>query len=217
MDQPKHTQIRSIVNRSFTPKALEVWEPRIQEITEDILTQLSNRKNFDIVQELFYPLPVIVIAEMLGVSTNDMDRFKNWSDIIVSSPSHDDPDYLKEFFHTRLQAENELENFFEEILQLNRGNSNKDSNDIISLLVQSEVDEKISGKEIVSFCKLLLVAGNETTTNLLGNLLYCLIEHPDVYKQIQQDTALIPKAIEEVLRYRSPAQRVVRRVKKRCN
>ncbi|HHL3304519.1 TPA: cytochrome P450, partial [Bacillus cereus] len=93
-------------------------------------------------------------------------------------------------------------------------NSNKDSNDIISLLVQSEVDEKISGKEIVSFCKLLLVAGNETTTNLLGNLLYCLIEHPDVYKQIQQDTALIPKAIEEVLRYRSPAQRVVRRVKK---
>ncbi|MFJ8414715.1 cytochrome P450 [Bacillus paramycoides] len=214
MDQPKHTQIRSIVNRSFTPKALEVWEPRIQKITEEILTQLSNRETFDIVQELFYPLPVIVIAEMLGVSANDMEKFKKWSDIIVSSPSHDDPDYLTKFFHTRLQAENELENFFEEILQLNRGKSSENSNDVISLLVQSEVDKKISGKEIVSFCKLLLVAGNETTTNLLGNLLYCLIEHPDVYKQIQQDTSLIPKAIEEVLRYRSPAQRVVRRVKK---
>ncbi|WP_439873458.1 cytochrome P450 [Bacillus mycoides] len=200
MDQPKHTQIRSIVNRSFTPKALEVWEPRIQKITEEILTQLSNRETFDIVQELFYPLPVIVIAEMLGVSANDMEKFKKWSDIIVSSPSHDDPDYLTKFFHTRLQAENELENFFEEILQLNREKSRGNSNDVISLLVQSEVDKKISG--------------NETTTNLLGNLLYCLIEHPDVYKQIQQDTSLIPKAIEEVLRYRSPAQRVVRRVKK---
>lgn len=111
MDPPKHTQIRSIVNRSFTPKALKVWESRIQQITNDILIQLSNRDNFDIVQELFYPLPVIVIAEMLGVSVNDMDRFKKWSDIIVSSPNHDDPDYLKEFFHIRLQAENELEEF----------------------------------------------------------------------------------------------------------
>ncbi|PEA92075.1 cytochrome P450 [Bacillus cereus] len=214
MDPPKHTQIRSIVNRSFTPKALKVWESRIQQITNDILIQLSNRDNFDIVQELFYPLPVIVIAEMLGVSVNDMDRFKKWSDIIVSSPNHDDPDYLKEFFHIRLQAENELEEFFEEIIQLNRGKSEKDSNDIISLLVQSEADKNISGKEVVSFCKLLLVAGNETTTNLLGNSLYCLIEHPDVYKQIQQDISLVPKAIEEVLRYRSPAQRIVRKVKK---
>ncbi|MGG0301220.1 cytochrome P450 [Bacillus albus] len=214
MDQPKHTQIRSIVNRSFTPKALEVWEPRIQKITEDILTQLSNRETFDIVQELFYPLPVIVIAEMLGVSTNDMDRFKKWSDIIVSSPSHDDPGYLTEFFHARLQAENELGDFFEEIIQLNRGKAQQDSNDIISVLVQSEADKNISGEELVAFCKLLLVAGNETTTNLLGNALYCLIEHPDVYEQLRQDTSLIPKAIEEVLRYRSPAQRVVRRVKK---
>ena len=97
MDPPKHTQIRSIVNRSFTPKALREWEPRIQQITNDILNQLSNRETFDIVRELFYPLPVIVIAEMLGVSAKDMERFKRWSDIIVSSPSHDDSDYLEEF------------------------------------------------------------------------------------------------------------------------
>ncbi|HDR4440075.1 cytochrome P450 [Bacillus thuringiensis serovar brasilensis] len=214
MNPPKHTQIRSIVNRSFNLKALEAWETRIQKITEDILNQLSHRETFDIVQELFYPLPIIVIAEMLGVSTHDMDRFKEWSDIIINSPSQDDPVYLREFFHIRLQAENELEEFFEEMLQSKRGKSKEDSNDIISLLVQSEADNKISGAEIVSFCKLLLVAGNETTTNLLGNLLYCLIEHPDVYKQIQQDISLIPKVIEEVLRYRSPAQRIVRRVKK---
>ncbi|ABS23860.1 MULTISPECIES: cytochrome P450 [Bacillus cereus group] len=214
MDPPKHTQMRSIVNRSFTPKALREWEPRIQQITNDILNQLSNHKTFDIVRELFYPLPVIVIAEMLGVSAKDMERFKKWSDIIVSSPSHEDPDYLKEFFHTRLQAENELGNFFEEIIQLNRGKAKKDSNDIISLLVQSEADINISSKELVAFCKLLLVAGNETTTNLLGNALYCLIEHPNVYEQLQQDLSLIPKTIEEVLRYRSPVQRVVRRVKK---
>ncbi|OXB99022.1 MULTISPECIES: cytochrome P450 [Bacillus] len=214
MNPPKHTQIRSIVNRSFTPKVLEAWEPRIQKITEDILTQLSNRETFDIVRELFYPLPVIVIAEMLGVSAKDMEKFKKWSDIIVSSPSHEDPDYLTEFFHIRLQAENELGDFFEEILQIKRGNSKENSNDIISLLVQSEADNKISGEEIVPFCKLLLVAGNETTTNLLGNALYCLIENPDVYEQLQQDLSLIPKVIEEVLRYRSPTQRIVRRVKK---
>ncbi|HDR6242720.1 TPA: cytochrome P450 [Bacillus cereus] len=214
MDPPKHTQIRSIVNRSFTPKALREWEPRIQQITNDILNQLSNRETFDIVRELFYPLPVIVIAEMLGVSAKDMERFKRWSDIIVSSPSHDDSDYLEEFFNTRLQAENELGEFFEEIIQSNRGKSKKDSNNIISLLVQSEADKNISGKEIVPFCKLLLVAGNETTTNLLGNALYCFIEHPNVYDQLQQDISLVPKAIEEVLRYRSPVQRIVRRVKK---
>ncbi|TXR67700.1 cytochrome P450 [Bacillus sp. AR18-7] len=214
MDPPKHTQIRSIVNRSFTPKALREWEPRIQQITNDILNQLSNRETFDIVRELFYPLPVIVIAEMLGVSAKDMERFKRWSDIIVSSPSHDDPAYLEEFFNTRLQAENELGEFFEEIIQFNRGKSKKDLNNIISLLVQSEADKNISGKEIVPFCKLLLVAGNETTTNLLGNALYCFIENPNVYDQLQQDISLIPKAIEEVLRYRSPVQRIVRRVKK---
>ncbi len=214
MDPPKHTQIRSIVNRSFTPKSLREWEPRIQQITNDILNQLSNRKTFDIVRELFYPLPVIVIAEMLGVSAKDMERFKKWSDIIVSSPSHDDPDYLAEFFHTRLQAENELGDFFEEIIQLNREKSQKDAKDIISLLVQSEAEKSISGKELVSFCKLLLVAGNETTTNLLGNALYCFIEYPNVYEQLQQDISLIPKAIEEVLRYRSPVQRITRRVKK---
>lgn len=214
MDPPKHTQIRSIVNRSFTPRALREWEPRIQKITNDILNQLSNRETFDIVRELFYPLPVIVIAEMLGVSAKDMERFKRWSDIIVSSPSHDDPDYLEEFFNTRLQAENELGEFFEEIIQFNRGKSKKDLNNIISLLVQSEADKNISGKEIVPFCKLLLVAGNETTTNLLGNALCCFIEHPNVYDQLQQDISLIPKAIEEVLRYRSPVQRIVRRVKK---
>ncbi|MGM2835038.1 cytochrome P450, partial [Bacillus cereus group sp. Bce025] len=152
-------------------------------------------------------LPVIVIAEMLGVSAKDMERFKRWSDIIVSSPSHDDSDYLEEFFNTRLQAENELGEFFEEIIQSNRGKSKKDSNNIISLLVQSEADKNISGKEIVPFCKLLLVAGNETTTNLLGNALYCFIEHPNVYDQLQQDVSLVPKAIEEVLRYRSPVQR----------
>ncbi|MGG2937952.1 cytochrome P450 [Bacillus pacificus] len=211
---PKYKRVRSIVNRSFTPKALEVWEPRIKKITEDILNSLSNRETFDIIQELFYPLPIIVIAEMLGVSINDMDRFKEWSDIIISSPSHDNPDYLTEFFQRRLQAENELEGLFEEMLKIKREKSKDNSDDVISLLVQSEADNKISGEEIVSFYKLLLVAGNDTTTNLLGNLLYCLIEYPDVYKQIQQDISLIPKVIEEVLRYRSPAQRIVRRVKK---
>lgn len=213
MDPPKHTQIRSIVNRSFTPKALREWEPRIQQITNDILNQLSNRETFDIVRELFYPLPVIVIAEMLGVSAKDMERFKRWSDIIVSSPSHDDSDYLEEFFNTRLQAENELESFWRNYTIQSR-EIQKDSNNIISLLVQSEADKNISGKEIVPFCKLLLVAGNETTTNLLGNTLYCFIEHPNVYDQLQQDVSLVPKAIEEVLRYRSPVQRIVRRVKK---
>ncbi len=108
-------------------------------------------KLFDIVQELFYPLPVIVTAEMLGVSANDMERFKKWSDSILSSPNHDDQDYLTEFFHMRLQAENELGEFFEEILQIKRGNSKENSNDIISLLVQNEADNKISGEEIVPF------------------------------------------------------------------
>ena len=216
MDPPKHTQIRSIVNRSFTPKILKEWEPRIHKITVDLLTRISKSKIFDIVHDLFYPLPVIVIAEMLGVSANDMDKFKRWSDIVVSSPSNDNPDYLTDFFKKRSQVEKELSDFFEDIIQTKRVQSKKgsDSNDLISLLVKNEEEEgQISGEELAPFCKLLLVAGNETTTNLLGNALYSFIEHPDSYQQIKKDVFLIPKAIEEVLRYRSPAQRIVRRVK----
>ncbi|GEC91518.1 cytochrome P450 [Brevibacillus brevis] len=214
MDPPKHTQIRSIVNRSFTPKVLKNWEPRIHQITTDLLARLSNRETFDIVGELFYPLPVIVIAEMLGVSPKDMEKFKRWSDILVSSPTHDDPDYLTDFFHTRSQAEKEISDFFEEIIQTKREQSKKDSEDIISLLVQNEEEGKISGEDIAPFCKLLLVAGHETTTNLLGNALYSFIEHPDSYQQIKNDLSLIPNAIEEVLRYRSPVQQLLRRVNK---
>ncbi|ATO49993.1 cytochrome P450 [Brevibacillus laterosporus] len=213
MDQPMHTDIRSIVMHSFTPKMMKSWAPRIEEITKELLENVQDKQEFDLVQDFSYPLPVIVIAEMLGVPSSEMPKFKEWSDIVVSSPDTDDPDHLAQFLSVRTQADEELTSFFTEIVDQKRRNPHQENN-IISILIQAESeDSKISIDELVAFCKLLLVAGNETTTNFISNAMYSLLEHPEAYRQVQQDLSLVPQALEETLRYRSPAQRVVRRVK----
>ncbi|MDF9413368.1 cytochrome P450 [Brevibacillus laterosporus] len=212
MDQPMHTDIRSIVMHSFTPKMMKAWAPRIEEITKQLLENVQDQQEFDLVRDFSYPLPVIVIAEMLGVPSSEMSKFKEWSDIVVSSPDNDDPDHLTQFLSVRTKADQELTSFFTEIVEHKRKSPHPES-DIISILIQAESEKsKISIDELVAFCKLLLVAGNETTTNFISNTMYSLLESPGAYRQIQQDLSLIPQALEESLRYRSPAQRVVRRV-----
>lgn len=213
MDQPMHTDIRSIVMHSFTPKMMRTWAPRIEEITKQLLDAIKDKQEFDLVQDFSYPLPVIVIAEMLGVPSSEMSKFKEWSDIVVSSPNTDDPKHLAQFLSVRTQADKDLTTFFTEIVEQKRRNPHSE-NDIISILIQAEREEsKISIDELVAFCKLLLVAGNETTTNFISNAMYSLLEHPEAYSQVKQDLSLVPQALEETLRYRSPAQRIVRRVK----
>ncbi|KAA6447661.1 cytochrome P450 [Bacillus swezeyi] len=211
MDPPKHTRIRSIVNKVFTPRVLKAWEPRIQELTDELLSKVHGREEIDLVKDFSYPLPVIVIAELLGVPAEYKDKFKEWSDLLVSLPKSDHKDDVIEWKTIRDQGEEELNAFFQDIIEEKRQNL---GDDIISLLIQTEQEgDKLSSDELVPFCNLMLVAGNETTTNLISNAVYSILEKPGTYVALANQPDLIPQAVEEAIRFRAPAPMIVRYVK----
>ncbi|GLI05594.1 putative cytochrome P450 YjiB [Paenibacillus tyrfis] len=205
LDPPKHTQMRDIVNKAFTPKAMKDWEPRIQAITNELLDDIEGEREIDLVEQLSYPLPVRVIAEMLGVPAKDKRKFKDWSDQAVAGPANNSEEAKNEQLQKQQHVVGELYAYFKEIIELKK---QEPADDIISVLLQASVDgQSLTEEEIVGFCILLLVAGNETTTNLITNAIYTFMEYPEVYRQIKsQPDELLPAAIEEVLRFRSPVQ-----------
>ncbi|AAU22292.1 MULTISPECIES: cytochrome P450 [Bacillus] len=211
MDPPKHTRIRSIVNKAFTPRVMKEWEPRIRELTNQLLADVRGREEIDLVQDFSYPLPVIVISELLGVPLVYKHHFKEWSDLLVSLPKSDRPEDVNEWKNIRDQGEEELTAFFEKMIEEKRQNL---GNDLISLLIKAEQEgDKLSPDELVPFCNLLLMAGNETTTNLVSNAVYSILETPGVYDELARHPELIPQAVEEAVRFRAPAPMIVRFVK----
>ncbi|CRK84793.1 cytochrome P450 [Neobacillus massiliamazoniensis] len=209
IDPPDHTRLRSLVSKAFTPKIVANWEPRIQDFTKGLLDQISKKNTIDIVEDLAYPLPVMVIAELLGIPTSDRNQFKEWSNSLVAGPSSTED--IQETINQKNKATSELKEYFSHIIQEKR---KKSLEDIISVLIQAEENEgKLSAEELLSFCIVLLVAGNETTTNLISNAVYSFVENKTVWETLKQDPTLIPNAVEETLRYRSPVQVLPRRVK----
>ncbi|MFC4075986.1 cytochrome P450 [Salinithrix halophila] len=210
MDPPQQVKIRSLVSKAFTPRALRDWEPRIQTVTEFLLDQLDEQGPMDILEDLAIPLPVTVISDLLGIPSADWKRFKNWSDILFTPGSRETYADLEE---KKAQARRELGEYLYPVVQEKRENP---QNDIISSLTQAEFEgDKLSDLEIIHFTIGLLAAGNETTTTLIANAFYCFLrDTPGIYQQLRANPEWIPKAIEEVLRYRSPAQIMTRRVKK---
>src|SRR5215469_13110935 len=209
-DLPRHRQLRSLVNQAFTPRTVARLEPRITAIVQGLLDGItprgSDEETIDLIEALAYPLPVIVIAELLGIPQEERSQFKQWSDaIIVGSRAAGMPGR---------NPQAEMGAYFSRLIQERRkqgsasGDQQADTTrgDLISALLAAEVEgERLSMVDVLGFCVLLLVAGNETTTNLIGNAILCFDEHPDCWEQIRsQPAALIPAAIEEVLRYRSP-------------
>jgi cytochrome P450 len=196
LDPPRHRQMRALVTQAFTPRAIEALAPRITAIVHDLLDRVAPSGHMDAVEDLSTPLPVIVIAELLGIPAADRERFKRWSDAIVSvAVSGGMPPY---------QAQREMVSYFMETIEQRR---RAPGDDLISALLEAEIGgERLTLAELLGFCALLLVAGNETTTNLLGNALLCLAERPEVWARLRGSPALLPQAIEEVLRYRSPVQ-----------
>lgn len=210
MDPPKHTQIRSIVNHAFTPRVMKEGRPRIQEITLNLLNQVSRSNEMDLVKDFSHPLPIWVISELLGVPPKHIDKFKEWSDILVSVPRDENQESLSEWMETKRRGELELAEFFRDMIEEKR---NRLGNDIISILIQAE-GFQLSEEDLIPFCNLLLVAGNETTTNLISNAVFSILDNPGVYKEIRNDHSLIPGAVEETLLYRPPAPITQRVVKK---
>ncbi len=203
-DPPRHRQLRSLVTLAFTPQAVEALAPRITAIVDELLDAVMDRGAMDVIGELAYPLPVIVIAEMLGIPSSDRDKFKFWSDAVVSNSNEQamgHGDDARDVFQ-------EMGAYFHALIEERRSTPGAD---LISALLQAQIDgEHLTMRELLGFCSLLLVAGNETTTNLIGNAILCFDESPDQVAQLRADPALLESAIEEVLRYRSPVQAMFR-------
>ncbi|MCS0787423.1 cytochrome P450 [Cytobacillus firmus] len=202
MDPPTHRRYRNLVSQAFTPKTIQELEPRITAITHELLAPLQGKRKIDMVAEIAYPLPVIVISDMLGVSSHDRKMFKEWSDILVAGTQSASPNVLYKLFAKQEKAMLDLQTYFKR--KISKPHINL-TNNIISTLMTAEVGgDTLSMDELLSFCFLLLVAGNETTTNLISNTMLTLFEQPDILNQLYRDHSLIPAAIDEVLRYRSP-------------
>lgn len=201
-DPPRHRQLRSLVTQAFTPRAVEALAPRISALTEELLDGIAPKESADLIDELAYPLPVIVIAELMGIPAEDRDRFKHWSDVIVSQTQSG----AQTADHS--STNREMTEYFLALIEHRRRSP---GNDLISNLLVAEIDgQRLSVPELLGFCSLLLVAGNETTTNLIGNAVLCFTEAPGTMDRLRAEPALLPQAIEEVLRYRSPVQSMYR-------
>ncbi len=202
-DPPRHRQLRNLITQAFTPRAVAQLAPRITAITGELLDQVAAAGRMDFIEDLAYPLPVIVIAEMLGIPTSERAQFRRWSDAIVSPGAAPAAGQL-----SFMDAQREMAMYFGRLIVERRA---EPRDDLISHLISAEIDgQRLSEIELIGFCVLLLVAGNETTTNLLGNAILCFDEQPDVYERLRAQPDRIPDAIEEVLRYRSPVQSMFR-------
>jgi hypothetical protein len=204
MDPPDHTRLRSLVSKAFTPRAVDGLRPRIEEVVDEVLQGLPSSGplggRFELVREFAAPLPIIVIAEMLGVPTKDRERFRHWSDEAVKTLG----DTTWEDRRRSLKAMDELGEYLEEIADERRW-SPKD--DLISGLVAAEEEgDRLTRDELFTTCVLLLVAGNETTTKLIGNSVAALLTHPDQHELLHEEPKRIPGSIDEFLRYDSPVQ-----------
>jgi cytochrome P450 len=206
-DPPRHRQLRALVSQAFTPRAIEALAPRIAAIVDELLDRVAEAGRMDVIRDIAYPLPVIVIAQLLGIPAAERDQFKAWSNAVVTGASQG---VGAAPAVTGGQANREMAAYFGKLIVERR---REPQDDLISALLAAEIDgERLSVMELLGFCVLLLIAGNETTTNLIGNAVLCFDDYPDALEAVRRDPALIPSTVEEVLRYRSPVQAMFRTV-----
>ncbi|WP_067894737.1 cytochrome P450 [Nocardia vaccinii] len=205
-DPPYHTRLRKKVSRAFTPRRIAEWEHRIGEIaerlTDDMVTASTGGEPVDLVRELASPLPTIVIAEMMGIPEHQHPQFKRWSDNLING-------LLTDGSTTRmLVSAAGIAGFFARIVRDRRRNP---GGDLVSVLVTPDADgEALSLVELIQFCVLLLVAGNETTTNLVSNAMLAMLGRPSLWQRITHEPELATAAVEEALRFDSPGQGLLR-------
>lgn len=205
-DPPEHTRLRRLVSKAFTARAVEDLRPRIAEIVAHLLADIRREGRADLIASLAYPLPVIVIAEMLGVPPEERDRFKRWSDDVAATLGG--PFAGAEAIERGATAVQELASYLREVIAQRR---RQPRGDLISgLIAAEEQGQALSEDEILSTSMLLLIAGNETTTNLIGNGVLALLRHPDQLQRLRDDPSLIRSAVEELLRYAGPVQGTAR-------
>ena len=204
-DPPEHTRLRGLVSKAFTPRVVEAMRPHIQEIVDSLLDDVQENGHMDIIGDLAYPLPVIVIAEMLGVPPADRDDFKRWSDDIVATLG---PLAAPEVIEQARISIQEMADYFSAVIAERRREPREDL--LSGLIAAEERGEVLSEEELLATCILLLAAGNETTTNLIGNGMLALLRHPEQLEKLRDQPSLTESAIEEFLRYDGPVQSTAR-------
>lgn len=199
-DPPEHTRLRKLVSKAFTPRAVENLKPRIQEIVDHLLDEAEKKGSMDLVEDLAHPLPVIVIAEMLGCPSEDRAKFKKWSDDVVATLGgpFTPPDVLA-------QARESIDALAAYLVPIIEDRRQSPREDLISGLVAAEEQGQVlSTDEIFATAILLLIAGNETTTHLIDNGALALLRNPDQVELLRNDPSLIGSAVEELLRFTGP-------------
>lgn len=205
-DAPVHTRLRGIVSQAFTPRVVEGLRSRIEDIADELLDDTPPGEPFDLVQTLALPLPVVVIAELLGVPASDRELFKRWSTSIadVATNLFSTPEAIESTKHASAELIAYLGGFVEERRRAPR-------EDLISALVRAEDGgSRLTRDELLAFTIVLLVAGHETTINLIDNGMLALLQEPEQFELLQGDPALTPSAVEEFLRFDSPVQGLIR-------
>jgi cytochrome P450 len=205
-DPPDHSRLRKLVSKAFTPRTVGLLEPRVRAIAEELLAPMRAAGEFDFVRSFSSTLPVIVIAEMLGVEPNRRADFRRWSDNVVLGTSRPSSEVERAAIR---QTNAEMRHYFQDAIAQRR---REPRNDLLTALVQAEEDRQVlTAEEILAMAMLVLLAGNETTMNLLGNAVLALLADPDTLRAVRANRSLVPQLIEEVLRYDSPVQLVFRR------
>lgn len=199
MDDPDRRRVRGLVSRAFTPKRVDAMRPRVEAIAAALLDAVEDRDSFDVVTEFAAPFSVSVIATLLGVEDeSDRDRFKEWSEDLALEY---DPSLTDETRERIARSRNELVLYFIEAIEARTG---EPRDDLITALVQAHDErDQLSLEELVSTLVMLLVAGNLTTTDLIGNGVLALLEHPEQLDLLRRDRSLLPNTVEEILRYDS--------------
>ena len=206
MDAPDHTRLRSLASTAFTPARVESLRSHIKEILDNLLEPLLDTGRMDVIADLAAPLPAIVTAEMMGVSSSDANQLKDWS--------ADFAEVLGNFQHNpdrasrTLKCVEEMTSYFRDAI----GQMSAEPREgLIHALLTAEIDgDRLTEEEVIANCIVTMVGGQETTTNLIGNGLLTLLRHPEEFERLRNDLTLVPSAVEELLRYESPSQHTAR-------
>ena len=198
LDPPDHTRLRALVQKAFSPRLIRAMRPRIQAIADSLLAALPEVERMELIADYAFPLPIQVIAELMGIPTEDKEKFRHWSDL-VTRPHHSP--------ESREADAPELLAFLRYLATISEQRRREPKEDLLSALVQAEEDQdRLSEIELYSMLMLLIVAGHETTVNLIGNGIVALLQYPEQLARLRAEPALIERAVEELLRYDSPVE-----------
>ena len=201
-DPPEHDRQRALVNRAFTPGAVKPLEPRVRALAESLVDRFASRGEVELVSEYATPLPMTVIAQYLGIPETEIDTFKRWSTDLVVLVGNANP--TEQQLADLARSAKEFDVYFRRLLEERRGS---DGDDLVSKLVNAEIDgDRLGDDEILTMLRQILLAGNDTTTNLIGSCGLLFAQQPELYDRVRNEPGFIELLLEEVLRLESPIQ-----------